>query len=129
MKNNAGFTILETLIGFTIITFLLLVLTEAIKNTAELTKRMDNAAIAASFGRSLLAEFGMSKPIIPGIIKGTIETKGYWTARITDRQLHEHPGLAHNTPIRAYDIKLNIQLGDSIFEIQTVRSKPKRSEK
>ena len=79
---DAGFTLIEVLIAFVILSVSLTVLLGtygmAMKRTALSEARM----IAASHARSLLAEAGVTSPIVAGVTSGTFEDGFGWRVEV-----------------------------------------------
>ena len=66
MKKDHGFTLLESLVGLTIIAMILLALLQVGRNTAAQVKRAEDATIAANLAKTIFSSAGVEYPLNQG---------------------------------------------------------------
>ena len=122
MKSNDGFTLIESLVGLTIISSLLLLLLQSLNISIFQLKKTDTAVLAASLSRSLLNEMGVVHPLQPGEISGRIGNLANWSATISNRPLFFHDRAPEKTGVMIYDVALEITIQNTQFKIHTVKN-------
>ena len=85
MKNDQGYSLLESLVGLTIITIVLLALIQVGRTSSAQIKRAEDASIAASLAKTLFNRVGVENPIRKGIIKGNENSGWSWELSIIER--------------------------------------------
>ena len=62
MKKDHGFSLLESLVGLTIIAMILLTLLQIGRNSAAQVKRAEDATIAANLAKTIFSALGLNIP-------------------------------------------------------------------
>ena len=85
MKYDHGFSLLESLVGLTIITIVLLALIQVGRTSSAQIIRAEDASIAASLAKTLFNRVGVENPIQKGTIKGNENSGWSWELSIIER--------------------------------------------
>ncbi|HMB77554.1 MAG TPA: prepilin-type N-terminal cleavage/methylation domain-containing protein [Kiloniellaceae bacterium] len=103
----AGFTLIEVLIAFVIMTVMLGALFKAFSGGLRGLDASEGYAIAAMEAQSKLAEVGRSFPLEPGATSGEFESGAHWSLDISPFDL---PNLSSNDepPLLAYKVELQV---------------------
>jgi Tfp pilus assembly protein PilV len=117
LQAQAGVTLLEVLVAFIIIAMATTVALEASSISINASTKSSDAAHAALRARSLLAEFGVSRPLEEQEISGRLDGNTTWTARISR--------LPSPTPLlRAHALSVTVVTGNSRVMLETHRLTP-----
>ncbi|MEC9100821.1 MAG: prepilin-type N-terminal cleavage/methylation domain-containing protein [Pseudomonadota bacterium] len=122
MKNDQGFSLLESLVGLTIITIVLLTLIQVGLSSSAQIKRAEDASIAASLAKTLFNRVGVENPIQKGIMKGNENSRWSWELSIIER---DRPDISQMEPkiyLQLFDLKARISNDQVVYEFKTVRN-------
>jgi len=122
MKNDQGFSLLESLIGLTIITIVLLALIQVGRTSSAQIKRAEDASIAASLAKTLFNRVGVENPIQKGIIKGNENSGWSWELSIIERDKPDTSQMEPKIYLQLFDLKARIYNDQSVYEFKTVRN-------
>ncbi|MBH67383.1 MAG: hypothetical protein CMM58_03430 [Rhodospirillaceae bacterium] len=127
MKAEEGFTLLESLVALSLIAMLLLTLFQIAGDGLAKSKKAEQAALAASAGRSLLSKVGIEIPILPGRTTGIINSLGHWELEIAERPKLEKMRSNVEPPLTSFNIRIKITMDNKVYDFSSVRSKPTRT--
>ncbi|UUX48622.1 type II secretion system GspH family protein [Nisaea acidiphila] len=116
MSRDGGFSLLETLVGLTLIALVATLLAETLGAGIFASSRAGRTAEAMSAARSVLAELGVSRPLHSGELTGDLDGGGEWTATVTER--------GGTDSFISYDIALAVRLGGAEIALDAVRTLP-----
>jgi prepilin-type N-terminal cleavage/methylation domain-containing protein len=116
MNRDDGFSLLETLVGLTLIALVAMLLAETLGAGIFASGKAERSAGATSAARSVLAELGVSRPLRPGEMSGEFGAGGGWTAAVAERV---RTGL-----LVSYDIRLDVVLDGSEVTLDAVKTVP-----
>ena len=122
MKNEQGFSLLESLVGLTIITIVLLTLIQVGRSSSAQIKRAEDASIAASLAKTLFNRVGVENPIQKGIIKGNENSGWSWELLIIERDKPDTSQMEPKIYLQLFDLKARIYNDQSVYEFKTVRN-------
>ena len=122
MKNDHGFSLLESLVGLTIITIVLLALIQVGQTSSAQIKRAEDASIAASLAKTLFNRVGVENPIQKGIIKGNENSGWSWELLIIERDKPDTSQMEPKIYLQLFDLKARIYNDQSVYEFKTVRN-------
>ena len=122
MKNDQGFSLLESLVGLTIITIVLLTLIQVGRSSSAQIKRAEDASIAASLAKTLFNRVGVENPIQKGIIKGNENSGWSWELLIIERDKPDTSQMEPKIYLQLFDLKARIYNDQSVYEFKTVRN-------
>ncbi|MDG2285760.1 MAG: type II secretion system protein [Alphaproteobacteria bacterium] len=119
LQAQAGVTLLEVLVAFIIIAMATTVALQTSSISITASTKSSDAAHAALRARSLLAEFGVSRPLEEREISGRLDANTTWSARISR--------LPSPTPLlRAHALSVTVIAGKSRVMLETHRLSPTR---
>ena len=124
MKNEDGFTLLESLVALSLIAILLVTVFQVVGSGASKTKKAEQTIAATSIASSLLAELGANKSIEPSLSTGNTGASGNWEVSIVQRQPPKEVQQKHGFYINTFDVTVTIEIDDQIYEFNSVRSSP-----
>lgn len=81
---DKGFTLIEVLIAFAILALTFASVFRAFSSSFEQERRAEQAVARALEARSILEEFGESRPLEPGEEQGELSSGETWTATVTE---------------------------------------------
>ncbi|WP_193187909.1 PulJ/GspJ family protein [Nisaea sediminum] len=116
MNRDDGFSLLETLVGLTLIALVAMLLAETLGTGIFASGRAERSAEAMSAARSVLAELGVSRPLRAGEMSGDFGASGGWTATVSER--------IRTDLLVSYDIRLDAVLGGSGVTLDAVKTVP-----
>jgi len=116
MSRDGGFSLLETLVGLTLIALLAMLLAETLGAGIFASGRAERSAGTMSVARSVLAELGVSRPLRAGTMSGDLGTDGRWTAAVSERT---QTGL-----LVSYDIALEVSVEGARVTLDAVKTVP-----
>ncbi len=122
MKNEQGFSLLESLVGLTIITIVLLTLIQVGLSSSAQIKRAEDASIAASLAKTLFNRVGVENPIQKGTIKGNENSGWSWELSIIERDKPDTSQMEPKIYLQLFDLKARIYNDQSVYEFKTVRN-------
>ena len=122
MKNEQGFSLLESLVGLTIITIVLLTLIQVGLSSSAQIKRAEDASIAASLAKTLFNRVGVENPIQKGSIKGNENSGWSWELSIIERDKPDTSQMEPKIYLQLFDLKARIYNDQSVYEFKTVRN-------
>ena len=122
MKNDQGFSLLESLVGLTIITIVLLTLIQVGLSSSAQIKRAEDASIAASLAKTLFNRAGVENPIQKGTIKGNENSGWSWELSIIERDKPDTSQMEPKIYLQLFDLKARIYNDQSVYEFKTVRN-------
>lgn len=82
-RNDRGFSLLEILVAFAILSLSIGVLLRIFAGGGQLTKTADDYYRAVITAETLMTGLGVETPLQPGVTQGTTETGFRWTATVT----------------------------------------------
>ena len=126
MKKDHGFSLLESLVGLTIIAMILLALLQVGRNTAAQVKRAEDATIAANLAKTIFSSAGVEYPLKPGTENGELNSDWSWELIITERYQSNTVQLISKTDLQLLDLKTLVFNANTIYEFKTVRSSRKQ---
>lgn len=112
-----GFILLEVLVGLVLIGLALTVTFRAGSTAIGATTRSADAIRATLHARSLLAAYGVSRPLRPGSEDGRADPSTTWRAEIAERP-------SPSPLVRAFDISLHVTSGGHTSRLATTRLVP-----
>lgn len=116
MRRDAGFSLLETLVGLTLIALVSTLLAETLGAGIFASARAGRTVEATSAARSVLAELGVSRPVRSGEMTGDLAGGGDWTASITER--------VRTDLLVSYDIVLQVRHDGAEVVLDAVKTLP-----
>ena len=122
MKNEQGFSLLESLVGLTIITIVLLTLIQVGRSSSAQIKRAEDASIAASLAKTLFNRVGVENTIQKGSIKGNENSGWSWELSIIERDKPDTSQMEPKIYLQLFDLKARIYNDQSVYEFKTVRN-------
>ena len=122
MKNDQGFSLLESLVGLTIITIVLLTLIQVGRSSSAQIKRAEDASIAASLAKTLFNRVGVENTIQKGTIKGNENSGWAWELSIIERDKPDTSQMEPKIYLQLFDLKARIYNDQSVYEFKTVRN-------
>ena len=129
MKKDHGFSLLESLVGLTIIAMILLALLQIGRNSAAQVKRAEDATIAANLAKTIFSSAGVEYPLKPGTENGELNSDWCWKLIITERYQPYTAQLTSKTDLQLLDLKALVFNANTIYEFKTVRSSRKQASK
>ena len=129
MKKDHGFSLLESLVGLTIIAMILLALLQIGRNSAAQVKRAEDATIAANLAKTIFSSAGVEYPLKPGTENGELNSDWSWKLIITERYQPYTAQLTSKTDLQLLDLKALVFNANTIYEFETVRSSRKQASK
>ena len=126
MKKDHGFSLLESLVGLTIIAMILLALLQIGRNTAAQVKRAEDATIAANLAKTIFSSAGVEYPLKPGTKNGELNSDWSWELIITERYQPNTAQFISKTDLQLLDLKTLVFNANTIYEFKTVRSSRKQ---
>ena len=126
MKKDHGFSLLESLVGLTIIAMILLTLLQIGRNSAAQVKRAEDATIAANLAKTIFSSAGVEYPLKPGTENGELNSDWSWKLIITERHKPYTAQLISKTDLQLLDLKTRVFNANTIYEFKTVRSSRKQ---
>ena len=129
MKKDHGFSLLESLVGLTIIAMILLALLQIGRNSAAQIKRAEDATIAANLAKTIFSSAGVGYPLKPGTQNGELNSDWSWELIITERYQPNTAQLISKTDLQLLDLKALVFNANTIYEFKTVRSSRKQASK
>ena len=129
MKKDHGFSLLESLVGLTIIAMILLTLLQIGRNSAAQVKRAEDATIAANLAKTIFSSAGVEYPLKPGTENGELNSDWSWELIITERYQRYTAQLISKTDLQLLDLKALVFNANTIYEFKTVRSSRKQASK
>ena len=127
MKKDHGFSLLESLVGLTIIAMILLALLQIGRNSAAQVKRAEDATIAANLAKTIFSSAGDEYPLKPGTENGELNSDWSWELIITERYKPYTAQLISKTDLQLLDLKTLVFNANTIYEFKTVRSSRKQA--
>ncbi len=127
MKKDHGFSLLESLVGLTIIAVILLALLQIGRNSAAQVKRAEEATIAANLAKTIFSSAGVEYPLQPGTQNGKLNSDWSWELIITERYQPNTAQLISKTDLQLLDLKTLVFNANTIYEFKTVRSSRKQA--
>ena len=127
MKKDHGFSLLESLVGLTIIAMILLALLQIGRNSAAKVKRAEDATIAANLAKTIFSSAGVEHPLKPGTENGELNPDWSWELTITERYQPSTTQLISKTDLQLLDLKTLVFNANTIYEFKTVRSSTKQA--
>jgi len=127
MKKDHGFSLLESLVGLTIIALILLTLLQIGSNSAAQVKRAEDATIAANLAKTIFNSAGVEYPLKPGTEKGELNSDWSWELIITERYKPYTAQLISKADLQLLDLKTLVFNANTIYEFKTVRSSIKKA--
>ena len=127
MKKDHGFSLLESLVGLTIIAMILLALLQIGRNSAAHVKRAEDATIAANLAKTIFSSAGVEYPLKPGTENGELNSDWSWKLIITERYQPYTAQLISKTDLQLLDLKALVFNANTIYEFKTVRSSRKQA--
>ena len=125
MKKDHGFSLLESLVGLTIIAMILLALLQIGRNSAAQVKRAEDATIAANLAKTIFSSAGVEYSLKPGTKNGELNSDWSWELIITERYQPYSAQLISRTDLQLLDLKTLVFNANTIYEFKTVRSSRK----
>lgn len=116
MSRDGGFSLLETLVGLTLIALVAVIITESLGSGIFAARRAEDKAAAITAARSVLAEIGVSRPLKAGEHSGRLGSDGSWTATVAER--------ARTDLLVSHDIRLEVRFGGAEVTIDAVKTFP-----
>lgn len=116
MSRDDGFSLLETLVGLTLIALVAMLLAETLGAGIFASGRAERSAGAMSAARSVLAELGVSRPLRPGEMSGAFGADGSWIAAVSER--------TRTDLLVSYDIRLDAVLAGAGVTLDAVKTVP-----
>jgi general secretion pathway protein I len=122
---DAGFTLLEVLIAFTLVAFVLAAVMQVYSGGMRMTGISEQRVVAAMLAQSKLAELSAKQPIVPRVESGLSDTGYRWRADVTKyREMAAVEELGTN-PIVLYQLTVLVEWGPLArprnFELTTLR--------
>ena len=127
MKKDHGFSLLESLVGLTIIAMILLALLQIGRNSAAQVKRAEDATIAANLAKTIFSSAGVEYSLKPGTENGELNSDWSWELIITKRYQPNPAQLISKTDLQLLDLKTLVFNANTIYEFKTVRSSRKKA--
>ena len=127
MKKDHGFSLLESLVGLTIIAMVLLALLQIGRNSAAQVKRAEDAIIAANLAKTIFSSAGVEYPLKSGTKNGELNSDWSWELIITERYQPNTSQLISKTDLQLLDLKTLVFNANTIYEFKTVRSSRKQA--
>ncbi len=127
MKKDHGFSLLESLVGLTIIAMILLALLQIGRNSAAQVRRAEDATIAANLAKTIFRSAGVEYPLKPGTENGELNSDWSWELIITERYQPYTAQLISKTDLQLLDLKTLVFNANTIYEFKTVRSSRKQA--
>ena len=127
MKKDHGFSLLESLVGLTIIAMILLALLQIGRNSAAQVRRAEDATIAANLAKTIFRSAGVEYPLKPGTENGELNSDWSWELIITERYQPNTAQLISKTDLQLLDLKTLVFNANTIYEFKTVRSSRKQA--
>jgi general secretion pathway protein I len=130
-KSQGGFSLLETLVAFTILALSVGVLLRIFGGGAQMTSKADEHARAVTLAESLLVEKACEEcELPPGETSGEIDEQFRWVMRVEPYQ-PEGEGWPDNLPIEPFWVEITLQWGETeqpqTFSLSTLRVKTKNA--
>jgi general secretion pathway protein I len=116
-----GFTLLETIVAFTILSFALVAAMQAFSSGLRSVAAAEGAGAAVLHARSKLDEVGITIPLVPGQIEGVFADGSRWQATIAPYQNFD-VGESGYLPLVPYQVNVTVSWGPSrAITIETVK--------
>ncbi len=109
-NRQAGFSLLEVLVAFAILTLCLGVLLRIFGGGDRLSGLLDEHARAVVLAESLLADAGVETPLQPGAFSGNLGQGFSWIMRVTPFTPPGEP--LPEQPFKSYWVELTVAWGD-----------------
>lgn len=139
-QKEGGFSLLEILVAFAILSLSLGVLLRIFAGGGHLTKTAEDYYRAVVTAETLLTEMGVETPLQPGVMQGKTETGFRWTATVTPYPLNPQlMGAQTGSPIMnnaigflPFWVELSIEWGPEedprAFSLESLRLMADRSQ-
>lgn len=109
-----GFTLLEVLVAFSILSLSLGALIQIFGTGLRNTALAEEYSVAVMHAESLLAELGVQEPLTAGSLGGELDDRFRWQANIEEYIDEDSEALALESqlPAIAYQVELSVSWGD-----------------
>ncbi len=122
--NQHGFSLLEVLVAFSILSLSLGVLLRIFGGDGRLAGLAEEHSRAVVLAESLLANAGVEAPLQPGEFSGEIDSRFSWVMRVTPFVPPEE-GLPEQQSFKPYWVELTVEWGETnephAFTLSTLR--------
>jgi general secretion pathway protein I len=122
---DAGFTLLEVLIAFTLVAFVLAAVMQVYSGGLRMTGISEQRVVAAMLAKSKLAELSAKQPIVPRAESGLSDTGYRWRTEVTKYWEIAPVEETGGTPIVLYQLTVLVEWGPRVrprsFELTTLR--------
>ncbi|MFO1152198.1 MAG: prepilin-type N-terminal cleavage/methylation domain-containing protein [Rhodospirillales bacterium] len=81
---DAGFTLLEVLIAFALVAFVLAAVMQVFSGGMRITSLVEQRVVASMLAQSKLTEMGANQPLVPGVESGISDAGYRWTAEVQE---------------------------------------------
>lgn len=122
-KTEAGYSLIEALVAFAILSFAVAAAFAIYANTLRITMDTKARAMARLHLESLLAEVGRTKPLTEGVQTGAYEHGYAWRVTIVP---YEEASAGANPSFDAFEVTASVAWGgDRALSLTTLRLAPK----
>ena len=126
--SQAGFSLLEILVAFSIMALALGVLLRIFGGAGRIAGTADQYVRAIAVAESLLASAGIETPLRPGETRGEIDATYRWTLRVRPYAIDESQLGGPPLGFKPYWVELSVEWGDEedprAFDLATLRLLP-----
>ncbi|MBT6138745.1 MAG: prepilin-type N-terminal cleavage/methylation domain-containing protein [Rhodospirillaceae bacterium] len=116
-EREAGFSLVEVLVALAVAALIVSVLFEALSGAFRADGKSSGAVAAALTARSLLDEFGVSRPLSVGVQEGQLSDHATWKAKVSVLP-------SRTKSLQAYEIHLTVTRDGETVTLETVRLVP-----
>jgi general secretion pathway protein I len=125
MATQAGFSLLEVLVAFSILALSLGVLLRMFGGDGRLAGQAEEYSRAVVLAQSLLANAGVEAPLMPGQSNGTIDDQFDWVMTVTPFASPDGEPWPQQQPFTPYWVTVAVEWGEGnefrSFDLQTLR--------
>jgi general secretion pathway protein I len=127
-RRQAGFSLLEILVAFALLSLSLGVLLRIFGGAGHIAGTADEYSRAIVVAESLLASAGIEIPLQPGETGGEIDKRYRWTLRVTPYSVDESQTGTQQLGFKPYWVELSVEWGEEddprAFDLATLRLLP-----
>lgn len=128
IKHQAGFSLLEILVAFALLSLSLGVLLRIFGGAGRIAGTADEYSRAIIVAESLLASAGIETPLQPGETNGNVDDNYRWHLSVTPYPMPEALPNQQSLGFKPYWVELSVEWGDQddprAFDLKTLRLLP-----
>jgi general secretion pathway protein I len=120
LKQSSGFTLIEVIASFTILSMTFMVILEILSNSAANTIKSSERTHISLLAQSKMDEIGILIPVEEGAVSGDFDDKRSWEVYIEPYEVPYEGNVEMSfAPVELFKVVLNINWQDGHGEIRT----------